>query len=349
MDVKRCTAALVITACMAAPVVPAAASDAGPHYDFDRRQLESILDDLKAWLPGAWDSFPQIYYERTVRMPDEGEHEHWHRTFALIDAPQVGETVFYGQINMGGRSGPILGRSQVLYKAVLDEARGVVSITGQPIPEPDRFQNLHERPELWPEVRMRDESAVHCDFIWRRDGRQLFGVLEGRKSEWNKYGPGTCNYISRSGQEFYADAEWVLTPEELWLYDLNTIAGAQFIGRQDRTHIRLYRTLPYNCEIVTDAGGQTMTVAGHDRGFAAGVSANDAGEREMFLLRAYYPPASGPGLVDELRLMIRQPGGGEIYAQSAAEPRADYIVVESGEISASCRRAAAFPPMEIRD
>lgn len=78
----------------------------GPAYDHDRKELESILEDLVAWLPGEWDNFPQIHYARTVRMPEEGEHEPWYRTFARIEAPQIGEVVFYGQINVGGRDGP---------------------------------------------------------------------------------------------------------------------------------------------------------------------------------------------------------------------------------------------------
>ena len=62
---------------------------AGPGYDFDRKELESILDDLAAWWPGEWSSAPQNHYERTVHMPAEGEHEPWYRTFARIDAPQI--------------------------------------------------------------------------------------------------------------------------------------------------------------------------------------------------------------------------------------------------------------------
>ena len=49
----------------------------GPAYDFDRRELESILEDLVAWLPGEWSSEPQLNYERNVRMPAEGEHDPW--------------------------------------------------------------------------------------------------------------------------------------------------------------------------------------------------------------------------------------------------------------------------------
>jgi len=323
-------------------------ADVGPHYDFDRRQLEAVLEDMKAWLPGSWDSFPQIWYERNVTMPEEGEHEHWHRTFALIDAPQVGETVFYGQINVGGRDGPIMPRTQVLYKAVIDEERGVVSINGQPIPEPDRFQNLHERPGLWREVRMRDEAALHCSFIWRRDGVQLFGILEGKNPEWSKYGTGTCNYVSGSGAEFYADAEWVLSPDELWLYDINTIAGVQFIGRKDRTHIRLYRALPYACALRTGEGPIT-NVTGHDRGLTARFTSPDGRELEVLLLRNHYPPAEGPGLVDELRLMISDAATGETQATSAAAPKAERIALEGVGVSVTCQRADAFPPMAIRD
>lgn len=311
---------------------------AGPAYEFDRYQLESILADMKAWLPGAWDSFPQIWYERTVTMPAEGEHEHWHRTFALIDAPQVGETVFYGQINIGGRDGPIMARTQVLYKAVIDETRDVVVITGQPIAEPERFADLHARPELWREVRMRDESAVNCDFIWRRDGRQLVGVLEGKTPDRRKYGPGTCSYISQSGAEFYADAEWVLTPDELWLYDINKLRDVQFIGRQDRTHIRLYRARPYSCDVVTRTaatGESRQTLAAHDRGYTMAVPDPS---RQLLLLRAWYPGADGVGLADELRLMLVKADGPDVLASARARPLAKRIVLQAEGVAATCRR-----------
>ena len=336
----------------AAATVPAlsdAPADIGPHYDFDRRQLEAVLEDMKAWLPGSWDSFPQIWYERNVTMPEEGEHEHWHRTFALIDAPQVGETVFYGQINVGGRDGPIMPRSQVLYKAVIDEARGVVSINGQPIPDPARFQNLHERPALWREVRMRDESALHCNFIWRRDGVQVVGVVEGQKEEWRKYGPETCNYVSGSGAEFYADAEWVLSPDELWLYDLNTIAGVQFIGRKDRTHIRLYRALPYACDIDLGRDAPSRTVAGHDRGLVEAVRMPDGRELTLTLLRNHFPPADGPGLVDELHLILADAESGKVVELARAEPRAARIGLVSSVLEVACRRGRDFPPMPVRE
>ena len=320
-----------------------------PNYDLDRKQLEAVMEDIKAWLPGAWDSFPQIYYQRTVAMPQEGEHEHWHRTFALIEAPQVGEVVFYGQLNVGGRSGAIMGRSQVLYKASIDEQRGVVVINGQSVADPDRFADLHDHPELWRDVRMRDEADIRCDFIWRRDGNQVVGVLDGKTEERRKYGPGTCAYISpRTDAEFFADAEWVLTPEELWLYDINTMAGYQFLGREDRTHLRLYRARPYGCS-VTNGAASTRAVNGHDRGFQTAVTGAQNRALRLLLLRGQYPAADGYGLDDELRLMLTEPDSSQPIAESRAEPGAANISLDAEGLHIECARQAAFPPMAQAD
>ena len=339
---KRTVAALV------GLVVLVGAAHGAPSYDLDRKQLEVVMEDLKRWLPGVWDSFPQIYYERTVAMPEEGEHEHWHRTFALIDAPQVGDVVFYGQLNVGGRTGPIMGRSQVLYKTWIDEERGVVVINGQSPAEPERFENLHERPELWKEVRMRDEAAINCDFIWRRDGAQIVGVLDGKTPARRKYGPGTCTYISpRTDAEFFADAEWVLTPDELWLYDINTMGGFQFLGREDRTHIRLHRAQPYRCT-VRDAADSVRSLNGHDRGFSAPVTSAD-GALEMLLLRAEYPAGDGYGLDDELRLMLHPIGEMTPVAQQRGTAGAARISLAGVGVSIECVRQEAFPPMAEAD
>lgn len=167
---------------------------AAPQYDHDRKELESILEDLLDWLPGEWSSQPQIHYENTVRMPLEGEHEPWHRSFARIVAPQVGPFVIYGQINLGGRDGPIYQRSQVLYNISIDEQRGVVLVRGQPILDAEQFVNLQDRPELWGKIKMPNEAAIRCDFVWHRVGEQIVGVLDGRTPDYRGGGPGTCTY-----------------------------------------------------------------------------------------------------------------------------------------------------------
>lgn len=315
---------------------------AGPAYDFDRKELESILDDLSAWWPGEWSSAPQNYYERTVRMPAEGEHDPWYRTFARIDAPQIGTHVFYGQINIGGRDGPLYSRTQVLYKATIDESRGVVLVRGQALADADKFVNLQDHPELWKQVTLR-EDAINCDFIWRRDGEQIVGVLEGRDEPRRAGGPGTCTFMSTTGKKFFADAEWTLTPDTLWLYDINLLDGQQFIGRRDRTHNRLYRARPYRCS-VTDAASSRV-VASYDRGGSGEVKGNDGRALQWTLLRAHYPAADGFGLDEELRLMLQEPEATQALEMAKAAPKADHIALDARGIQVACAREAKFGPL----
>ncbi|MBL8642881.1 MAG: hypothetical protein JNK21_03025 [Rhodospirillaceae bacterium] len=334
--------ALLAAAAILAAALPAWA---GPGYEQDRKQLESVLQDMIAWWPGAWDSYPQIYYEKNVAAPKDGPHEHWHRTFARIDAPQVGEVVFYGQINADGRDGPIIAGSQVLYKAYIDEKLGAVNVLGQGPLNPEEFENLHERPELWSKVQMRDPAALNCDWIWRRDGEHVFGVLQGNTPEKQQYGPGTCAFISkRTEAEFKADAEWVLTPDQLWLYDNNWSAGQLFLGREDRTHIKLYRSTPYDCR-VKDASGARET-KGYDRGYKMKVTGKDGAKLEAMLLRAEYPAAVG--LEDKMKLMISD-SAGKVIAAADAAPLAKTITVKAAGIEASCRKSDAFEPLHKAD
>ncbi|MBL8631076.1 MAG: hypothetical protein JNM81_15690 [Rhodospirillaceae bacterium] len=316
-------------------------ADAAPGYQQDRKELEQVLQDMIAWLPGAWDSYPQIYYEKTVAMPTGGTHEHWHRTFARINAPQIGDVVFYGQINADGRDGPVVAGSQVLYKVYIDEKLGAVNVLGQGPLNPEEFENLHERPELWGKVQMREPGALNCDWVWRRDGKQVFGVLQGNTPDKQKYGPGTCSFISkRTDAEFKADAEWVLTPDVLWLYDNNWSGGQLFLGREDQTHLKLYRSTPYDCR-VKDAEG-TRTVKGYDRGYKMKLTAKGGQKLEAMLLRAEYP--ASVGLDDKMKLMISD-AAGKMIAASTADPLAKSIVLKAEGVEAACSKSDTFAPL----
>jgi hypothetical protein len=317
---------------------------AAPGYDQSRQDLEWVMEYLIQYFPGVWDSAPQVWFEENIHMPSNGEgHEHWHRTFARIEAPQIGDVVFYGQINVEGRDGPIISGSQVLYHAVIDESLGAVNIFGQGPRDPENFENLHERPELWGRVEFRDRPALNCDWLWRRDGDQIFGVLQGNTPDKQTYGPGTCSFISqRTGEEFRADAEWVLTPEQLWLYDNNWSAGMLFLGREDQTHIRLHRARPYICK--ANAAQDTEEI-GHDRGFKMELTSGDGKDLEALLLRAEYPAADGFGSDDLLRLMLTDAESGESVAVAEAKPMSENIALAYNGITVTCDKTDQFAPL----
>lgn len=106
----------------------AGTAHAAPGFAPYRQELNDILTGLAAWLPGDWDSYPQIDLIRTLGPSAEGEHDLWHRVIARIDAPQLGPYVFYGELHGEGRDGPITDGQQVLYIATIDDKGGVVNL-----------------------------------------------------------------------------------------------------------------------------------------------------------------------------------------------------------------------------
>ena len=123
----------------------------------------------------------------------------------------------------------------------------------------------------------------------------------------------------------------------------------QFIGRKDRTHCRLYRALPYACDIDASEGASSRTLAGHDRGLVEGVRMPDGRELAVTLSRHHFPPADGPGLVDELHLILADAESGKVVELARAEPRAARIVLVSSVLEVACRRGRDFPPMPVRE
>ena len=280
-------------------------------------------------------------------MPVDGEHDPWYRTFARIEAPQIGEYVFYGQINLGERDGPLLSGSQILYTAAIDEQRQVVVIHGQAPAEQEKYVDLQGRPELWSQVRMRDPSNIRCDFIWRREGAQIVGVLDGSTEERRKYGPGTCSYVSQpTGKEFFAETHWALSADELWLYDINSLGGIQFTGRKDHTHTKLYRARPYQCT-VRDAAGRHV-VAAHDRGFTESVTGSANKSVAWMLLRARFPAAGGLGLDDRLKLLLTIDAASQAVEAASAAPAAAAISGIGAGVAVRCSLLPQFPRVPAR-
>jgi hypothetical protein len=235
-------------------------------------------------------------------------------------------------------------RSQILYKVWIDEARGAVVVNGQGPENPDRFVNLHERPELWSEVKMRDEKSLQCDFLWRRDGEQIVGLLEGKTPERRKNGLGTCTYtVKGTDVEFFADAEWVLGPDIFWDYDINTMGGHQFVGRKDRTHIKQYRARGYQCR-VEDSGGVRDWHA-HDRGANTTVMSTDKKPYRLMLLRAPLPDSAGAGMHDALRLALLPPDSEQPIFEVSAAPIAPSTQMNHAGVKVRCDVAKGLPPM----
>lgn len=289
-------------------------------------ELEAVRDDLVEWLQGQWETWPHVDVERRAAAGAEIERDHWYRVIARIDAPQLGEHVLYGELYLGGRDGRLIPGQQIVYVVTIDEARGVVNVHGSGIKNRDRYRGLHMKPALQGEVELHGQSN-NCDFRWRRHGAGVHGLLADAGSE--EPALGSCSYRSaQSGQRMRWDAEWVLTPDELWVFDNGYRDDVLWMGREDRTHNRAYRMRPVDCRATASGDSREVTV--HDRGGSAAF----AGDHRLTLLRGPTLDAVGRWLADAQRLTVTRDG--EVVAEvlgAGGHP----IGLEAAGIAVDCR------------
>ncbi|MDG2243569.1 MAG: hypothetical protein P8L66_08740 [Rhodospirillaceae bacterium] len=311
-------------------------------------ELAKVLEDLLAWLPGEYTSIPQVYLERALGAPPDGEHEIYYRVFAEIDAPHLAEHVIYTQIRLDGDDGTIFPGQQQAFLISMDEENSRVSISGRRIKDPEKYVDAHLHPEMWSTIAPDPDFGGNCTFNWRRHGKQLRGLLGDH---------GQCTMVSkRSDQEMTWDAEWILNPDQLWIYDNGTLAdGTLFAGREDRTHLRLSKAQRYECfTSLRFSDGSTQVINPffmHDRGDVFTFETDEAEPRELHIefLNSLWPSNSGRNYVDLLRLTLHdgQPGAyeeSEVIGFAWAEPSSNRVGFTTEWASARCKVAAPDDP-----
>ena len=324
--------------------LPAAATNSRP-------ELMKVLEDLMAWLPGEYTSVPQVFLERNLGAPPDGEHEVFYRVFARIEAPHLAEHVIYTQIRLDSDDGPVFPGQQIVFLISMNEELGAISISGRRIRDPHKFVDAHLRPDVWPDLEPDPNFGGNCAFNWRRHGKQLRGLL----GEF-----GQCTMVSKNtGDEMTWDAEWILNPDELWVYDNGYLEdGALFFGREDRTHLRMYKARRFECFAALRFGDGSNQVINpffmHDRGDVFTITTNEPEPRELHLefLTSLWPSNSGRNFVDLMRLTLHDGKPGEysqedVVGSAWATPESGRAGFTTDWASARCKLADPEDPRLI--
>ncbi|MEZ5514442.1 MAG: hypothetical protein R3F58_11290 [Steroidobacteraceae bacterium] len=310
-------------------------------------ELQGVLNDLLAWWPGEYDSLPQVELERAYGEPPDGEHDRQYRVFARVDVPHIGEHVIYGEVHTGGRDGPLIKGQQVLYILTIDAEHQVVSVSGRRIKDGAQYERAYLHPEKLKTIALDPNYGGNCDFRFQRYGMQLRGWLA------NTGAPAvarTCTMTSKtSGQTMTWDADWAITPEEIWIFDNGYLLdpaqpdkpGRLFAGREDLTYERLYKARTFLCSVgapgkprvkdapVLDRGGELALAAVTNHGGTDG--------RRARLLRMPMAVGSPAVLADFLTLTIFDEADGPPVAEARAPVAANAISLEHGNDVIACR------------
>jgi hypothetical protein len=303
-------------------------------------ELRQVQADLLAWWPGEYDTTPQFDLEQRLGAPPDGEHDRQYRVFKRVAVPHIGEHVIYGEVRTGGKNGEIIPGQQVLYIISIDEQRAAVNVSGRRILNGPAFRLQDHTPEKLRSIAIDPNVGGNCRFLWRRQGSQLVAHLSDLDADTR-----SCTMVSKtSGQKMTWDAEWVLTSDELWVFDNGYLhdrenparAPRLFAGRADMTFERMYKGKPYQCSLRGAKGASvSFELLDHGGEFPVGKLADEP--LVLQLLRAPYPRANGVGLEDKLRLAFLPEGSdAPLTAQlSAASVKA--IRAQHQDLQANCQ------------
>jgi len=295
-------------------------------------ELEQVMTDLLQWLPGEYSSRPQRYLEGEQGASEEGQHDDWYRIFAPVEVPHIGANVIYGQMHIGNKDALIVPGTQVLYIVAMDPEHRAVSVSGRRIANGEDYAFAHLDPEKLKTIALDPDTGGNCDFRWRRHGNQLVGRLAEPDEAATD---GTCTMTSKvSGVTMTWDAEWVLDAEQLWIFDNGYIEGELFIGREDLTHTRLYKTRFFDCKVSLEDRGQSRAfeLLMHDRGDEQAL-----GETGLTLRLLRAPMAGSDGFMEHTLLSVRRDAD-ELFSQTLLPGDPSVIDLELGNLTARCAR-----------
>ena len=183
------------------------------------------LQELIQLLPGHYDNTAQVQAElaRGVQPP----HEALALDIVQIDAPIIGDNVFYVQESVAGDPRRVTGQKLMMFGVVKKE----VVQTDLTLAQPNRWRNGQVNPELFKSLMGEDvHSSKGCSLRWKQ--------TEGRFTGSNE--PKTCHGASRgTGGMALIESRAELGPEE---YATSELAydkpGHVARGRQDEPFYR---------------------------------------------------------------------------------------------------------------
>ncbi len=172
-------------------------------------KLEKDLDLFLEWFPGEYDNYEQAWQDNLDKV--EQPHEHIHHIFLKVDAPAIGDNVFFVQQYMDGDPSNVYRHR--LYRLDTDKKQKAVRLTIFSYKDEAKYLNGHLKPAIF-------ESLTQDELI-ERPGCEVYWQFDKKVGYFNGYMiDKACSFISqRSGQKIYITDTLRLTENEIWIRD----------------------------------------------------------------------------------------------------------------------------------
>ena len=257
---------------------PAMAADlARPPLDEDRALAVR-------YITGIFDNYEQVYWEKTLGVPQELRHRQVTSTYVPVTLPEFGDVVIYADKYWDGDPAKVAYRN--LYLLTTDEELDAVRLRLLTIPNNRRLDgaldNLSLLDQLTPEemiVMDRD-----CDTVFRRWGNMF--KISMIDECW-------LTTVHPSGAPVSVTVETTLDARDFWVLSYGYGEdGSQMYGPLDLVASKERKARPFACTLRVGSGDDGEYFGGlrlHDQGGVATVTTRTHGDVRLRLRQITWP------------------------------------------------------------
>lgn len=249
-------------------------------------EAQFVLKDIQSWLPGTYDSEPQVFLEQAFGVQADGAHQRLFVTIRETPASTDGAVAFTTEWRSGDKRAPVIRRERWVF-VVSEMARAVIM----------RRHDLGTGGGL--SVESEDSGTpIPCSFAWLQGQSNLFAKAVGAECSGLQY-------------------ELLLDQDSFWILNLGATENPLVRPRNDGIHTKLYRTKLMECFVNIlhegqpfNAGleGRTLInpIQMHDRGDTYSFETHEENPRKFVLMlrKAMWPSRSGRNFAPMLMLWL---------------------------------------------
>ena len=209
------------------------------------QDFELFLD----WFPGEYDNHEQNWQDKLDEV--EQVHEHLHHIFYRVDAPAIGEHIFFVQQYMDGDPANVYRRR--LYRFSLDDTEQAIRLDIYSYKDESGYADGHLQPGLFASLSKKDLiERPGCEVYWKLAGDHFHGYMKEK----------ACSVISRtSGKRIYITDDLRLYPDAIWIRDEAFLAdGSRVFGNRAGIHHKNRKVQYYSGWAGVSSAGPAMAM-----------------------------------------------------------------------------------------
>lgn len=161
------------------------------------------------WFEGEYDNHEQVWQQEIDETPEADRLEHIHHRFVSVDAPALGDNVFFVLQTMDDDLDQVY--RQRIYTFTQDQDEGAIKLVIYRMQDEAKYRDSWKDAALIKDIKMDEVSTLPgCEVFWKHNGEFFDGYMKDK----------ACHFFSkRSNKEIYITDTLRLTDSEIWIAD----------------------------------------------------------------------------------------------------------------------------------